>query len=199
MARKLIATLVFLSMMVGVSWADQWELGLSAGSKSLSAGIHHKTYMHNGYFRIGGSGVYTDDSPTEYKWGSLDFTVGSDTLFPGLSVDVGLRGILGSAEKHRLSGDLGAVAFTGGATYFFSPHAMPVPLEVFSSMTWAPSPLSFIDAEQYFEFNVGGGLRIISNASILLSYTAYRVEMKSGPGDWELKDDVFRVGVVLRF
>lgn len=199
MARKFALALIVVLMTGGVAAADQWELGLSAGTKSISGSVHHKTYTHNGYFRVGGSGVYTDDDPTEYKWGSVDFTVGSDTLRPGLTVDVGLRGFIGSAETRRFSGDIGAVAFTGGAGYFFSPHTMPVPLEFFSSVTWAPSPLSFMDADQYLEFTIGGGLRIISNASVRLSYTAYRIDMESGPGKWELKDDVFRVGIVMRF
>ncbi|MBR9982492.1 MAG: hypothetical protein KFF50_15785 [Desulfatitalea sp.] len=199
MLRALILTLVALLLMGGVAVAGEWEVGLNAGAHSISANVHHKTYMHNGYFRVGGAGVYADDDPKEYKWGSIDFLVGSDMLQPGLNVEIGLRGLLGSAENRNVSGDFGAVAFTGGVGYYFSPQVMPIPVELFSSVTWAPSPLCFKDADRYLEFNVGAGLRIISTASIRISYTAHRVEMKSGPGDWELKDDAIRLGIVMRF
>ncbi len=199
MARRLAVALVVVFFTSGMALADVWEVGLSAGSKSVLASIHHKSYTPNGYYRVGGSGVYVDDDPKEYRWGSLDITVGSDILQPGLSVDVGLRGIYGSAEDGMLDGDLGALAFTGGVGYIFPPRAMPIPLEFFGNISYAPSALSFIDADDFLEFSLGAGVRVISNASIFLSYTGYRVSMTSGPGDWTLRDDMFRIGILLRF
>lgn len=199
MRRVLTITLAALVLMAGTASAGEWDVGLTAGAKSISAHVNHKTYMHNGYFRVGGSGVYMDDDPEKYKWGSLDFTVGSDTLVPGLNVDVGLRGLVGSAEDRRHSGDFGALAFTGGAEYYFPPRMMPIPLELFSRLTWAPSPLCFMDGDQFLEVTAGVGIRIMSMASIRLSYTAHRLDFDSGPGSWDLKDDAFRVGIVMRF
>jgi hypothetical protein len=199
MARRLAAALMVLFFMNGVALADEWELGLSAGTKSVLGSIHHKSYTPNGYFRVGGSGVYVDDDPKAYKWGSIDFSVGSDIVLPGLSIDVGFRGLYGSAEDGMLDGDLGAIAFMGGMGYVFPPRVMPVPLELFGNISYAPSPLSFIDADDFLEVNLGAGVRVISNASIILSYTGYRVSMTSGPGDWTLRDDIFRVGLLLRF
>jgi hypothetical protein len=200
MVRKLMATLAVLLIAVGVSSADEWELGLSAGDESIIGGVHYKSYLPGGgYYRIGGSGVYVDDAPKEYKWGSADFTVGNETLYPGLTVDVGLRGIIGSAEKRTVSGDIGAIAFTGGVGYLLPSWTAPIPIELFSRVTYSPAALSFADADQYLEFTIGGGVRIIQNASVILSYTAYRVDMESGPGDWELEDDVLQVGLALRF
>ncbi len=199
MTRLLTIALATLLLLAGIASANEWDVGLTAGSESINANIHHQTYLYNGYLRIGGSGVYMDDDPEKYKWASLDFAAGSDLLAPGLKMDVGLRGLVGSAEDLSHSGDLGAVAFAGGADYYFSPRIMPVPLELFSRLTWAPSPLCFMDGDQFLEFTAGAGIRVVSMASIRLSYTAHRLDFDSGPGSWDLKDEAFRIGIVMRF
>lgn len=201
MIRKPMAVILFLFLvfMSSLCEAETWDMDLSAGPTSLTGGLHYMQYLDTGYLRAGGTGVYTDDDDTNYKWGSLDFTVGSDTLMPGLNVDVGLRGILGKAEDRHHSSDVGAVGFTGSAGYLFSRDVFPIPLEVFSGLTWAPDPLSFTDTDNYFEVNLGVGLRLIKNASIVASYSYYHLELESSPSDWSLDDNVFRAGLKLRF
>jgi hypothetical protein len=201
MIRKPVAVILFLLLvsMSSLCSAEIWEMDLSAGPTSLTGGLHYKQYLDTGYLRVGGTGVYTDDDDTNYKWGSFDFTVGSDTLIPGMTLDVGLRGILGKAEDSDNSGDVGAVGFTSNAGYLFSRDVFPIPLEVFGGLTWAPAPLAFMDTDNYFEANLGVGLRVIKNASIIASYSYYHLKMESGSSDWHLDDNVFRAGLLLRF
>lgn len=199
MIHKIVGTLWVLVMLNGVCWANSLELDLMAGTESISGGIHYKDYIESGYYRIGGSVVHTDDDDVEYTLGSLNLTVGSDTLAPGFTCEVGVRGIFGTADDGGYSGDVGALGFTGEAGYLFPTDLIPVPLEVFGGLTWAPSPLSFADTDNYLEFNAGVGLRILRNASIRASYTHYRIDMDSGPGDWDLEEDAFRLGLAMRF
>ena len=198
--KRLYLTIVVFMTLTGVCAAGPWEFDLSAGSSSVAGGLHYKNYMDTGYLRVGASGVYTDDDNTEYKWATFDFTVGSDILRPGLSVDVGLRAIAGTAEDGRNSGDVGAAAFTILGDYYFSRDVMPIPLEIYSGLTWGPKPLTFEDTDNYFQFDLGVGIQLIRNASVMLSYTAYRVGMDdTGAGDWDLNDDVLRAGIIMRF
>jgi hypothetical protein len=199
MIRKVIGFFLIWTAMTAVCSAETFDLDLSAGSTSVTGGVHFKSYLESGYFRVGGSAVYTDDDETEYTLGSLDLTVGSDTMVPGLTCDVGLRGIYGSVDDNGYSGDVGALGFTGTAGYLFPSRMIPIPFEVFGGITWAPGPLAFLDTDNYLEMNAGVGLRIMRNASIILSYTNYHIEMESGPGDWTLTDDVFRLGLIMRF
>jgi hypothetical protein len=199
MIRKLLLAAMLLLATHAFCQAQSFELDLTAGATSVSGGVHYKSYLESGYFRMGASGVYTDDDDSEYKWGSLNLMVGSDTLLSGLSCDVGMRGIFGSADDASLSGDVGALGFTGSVGYLFPRNMIPVPMEIFGGLTWAPRTLTFMDTEDYFEFNAGIGFRIIPSASIVGTYTKYDVEMESGPGDWTLSDDVLRVGLVMRF
>lgn len=199
MTLKTMGVLLACLVMTTVCSAESLELDLTAGETTVSGGVHYKNYLDSGYYRIGVSGIYTDDDDTEYTLGSLDLTVGNDTMVPGLNCDVGLRGIYGTGDDDGNSGDIGAVAFTGSAGYLFPSDMIPVPIEIFGGLTWAPGPLTFEDAEMYLELNVGVGVRIMRNASIVASYTNYRIEMDSGPGDWTLKDDLFRLGLAMRF
>jgi hypothetical protein len=188
--------IAFLVSVTGFCAADSWELDITAGSTYLSGGLHHRTYMDSGYLKVGGSGVYADDDDVEYRWGSVDLFVGSDTVRPGLFVDLGLRGFLGRVKEPNRSGDLGAIGFAVAGGYLFPTE---IPFEIFSGLTWAPGPLSFRDTENFLQFDLGLGLRLIRNASIIGSYTYYRMELDSGPRDWSVNDNVFRAGLVLRF
>ena len=197
--KHLLSTVLILLMSVSICAAQSMEFDLSAGTTSVAGGVQFRKPLATGFMKIGLSGVCTDDDDMEYQWGNLSFVVGSDTLAPGLSVEVGLKGIFGSAEDNGYSGDVGAAAFTGRAGYIFPRRIMPVPLEVFGGVAYAPEPLSFMDTESYTEIFLGAGLRIIENASVVISLHSYEVEMEEGPGDWELDDEVIRAGVVLRF
>lgn len=196
---RIIVTLALLLVISTVGAAEEWEIDLSAGNESVTGGVHDKSYLDSGYLRIGGSALYSDDDELEYKWASLDFMVGSDTLSPGLSCEVGLRGLGGAVDEGANSGDVGLIGFSFAAGYLFAKEVTLIPLEVFSSLTWSPDPLSFLDTEEFLEFNLGVGLRIIKNASVTATYSNYHADMKSGQEDWTLNDDAFRLGVVLRF
>lgn len=196
---RIMVTLALLLALSTVGAAEEWEIDLSAGNESVTGGVHDKSYLDSGYLRIGGSGLYSDDDELEYKWASLDLMVGSDTLSPGLFCEVGLRGIGGAVDEEPDSGDVGLIGFAFAAGYLFPKEVTMIPLEVFSSLTWSPDPLAFLDSEAFLEFNLGVGLRIIKNASVIATYSNYHVEMKSGQEDWTLNDDAFRLGVVLRF
>lgn len=196
---RIMAALALILAITTVSAAEEWEIDLSAGDESVTGGVHDKSYLDSGYLRIGGSALYSDDDELEYKWASLDLMVGSDTLSPGFACEVGLRGIGGAVDEEPNSGDVGLVGFSFAAGYLFAKEVTLIPLEVFSSLTWSPDPLAFLDTEEFLEFNIGVGLRIIKNASVMATYSNYHVGMKSGQEDWSLNDDAFRLGVVLRF
>jgi hypothetical protein len=198
MKRLLMVVCVWL-LMAGVSVAQSWEFNLDAGLNSLQAGAHFRKDMGNGYLKAGISGLYTDDDDTEYKWGGLSVAAGNDTIVKGLRCEVGLKGIFGDAEDGRYAGDVGALAFTVHAGYTFPKRIMPLPIEVFTDLTYAPEMLSFQDTKMFTAASLGVGVHIISNASVVLTYTAYDVDMENGPGNWTLDENVIRGGVVLRF
>jgi hypothetical protein len=187
--------------LVGVkaSAAQSMDFELKAGSSSIAGGASFIRPAGSGFMKFGISGVYSDDDSTSYQWGAVQLLVGSDTLSPGLRAEVGLKGVFGSAEERNFSGDIGAIAFTGRLGYLFPRRLMPLPLELFGGLSYAPGPLSFMDADSFSEITLGFGIRIIEQASLELSYHAYNIEMDDSPSDWDLDDSAIRFGLTMRF
>jgi len=193
-----------LTLMLGVAatslcQADSWEANLNAGTTSVLGGVHYKKDLQSGYMKAGLSGLYTDDDNLEYKWVQAKFAVGSETIQPGLTMEVGLDGILGDAEENGFSGDVGAIPFTGYIGYTFPRRVMPLPLEIFGGLTYAPEVLSFRDTEDYLSYRLGVGVGVMQNASVRVEYQYYDIDFEQGPGSWNMDDGVFRLSLVMRF
>jgi hypothetical protein len=199
MKKILLFVVIISGLIVGPSLAERFDADLTVGSNSIDGGVHFKKEMANGFWRAGGSGLYDDDNSKEYKWLTADFTVGSETLVPGLTCDVGVSAIAGEAEYSTYSGDVGAAAFTGRVNYLLPLHNSPVPIEVFAGFAYAPEIMSFRDTEEFMAYHVGVGVRVVQNASIILKYNSYDVDLKSKGQTWELDDSNIRLGLVMRF
>jgi hypothetical protein len=199
MRKVLLCMIVLAGLAIGPCWADGYDVDLTVGNTSIEGGFHLKNDLANGFWRAGGTALYTDDSDTDYKWLELDFTVGSETMQPGLTCEVGLKGVAGDGEDKGLNGDIGAMAFAGRVGYVFPQRGMPVPVEVFAGIAYAPEILSFRDTEQYLAYHIGIGVRIVQNASIVLKYNAYDVDMDSEGRKWDIDNSNFRFGLVMRF
>lgn len=200
MVRKFVLLLVFFVFVLpAIGLAAGWEANLNAGGASAAAGVHYKRDLNNGYMKAGVSGIYTDDNDLEYKWAEFKFVVGRENIQPGLTCEVGLKGIFGDAKENQFSGDVGALAFTGHVGYLFPKQMIPIPLEIFTGASYAPGVLSFRDTDDYLSYNIGIGLRVMQNASVIFEYGAFDVDMEAGPGPWNLDDGVFRLGLAMRF
>ena len=199
MIKKIFMAAICLLAMVGSSWAQSWEIELGAGTKSAGGGIHYRQFVDTGFFKFGATGVYSMEQNESYRVGSIDFLVGSDTLSPGLTLEVGLKGLFGLVENNRETGDLGGVGFTGYAEYLFSRDLIPIPVETFGAVTYAPESLLFWDSKNYIDFSIGAGVRIGRYASVRLSYTTYHFEMETNADNWTSNEGSLRLGLVMRF
>ena len=197
--RVLVLTLMLGVLATGLCQADSWEANLNAGTTSVLGGVHYKKDIQTGYMKAGISGLYTDDDDLEYKWARAKFAVGSDNIQPGLTLEVGLDGIFGDAEERGFSGDVGAIPFTGYIGYTFPKRVMPLPLEVFGGLSYAPEVLSFRDTEDFLSYRLGVGVGVMQSASVRVEYQYYDIDMEEGPGPWNLDDGVIRLSLVMRF
>lgn len=207
--KKIILMVMFGMLLCGLSWADGYEFNLSAGDTSVAGGVHYKGYLDSGYLKRGLRGVYTEgdnsgdnnsnSSDPDYRWLALDLMVGNELIAPGLACEIGLNATFGNAEYRGLSGDVGAFAFSGRVAYVFPSHLMPIPLELFGTLSYAPRILSFMDSELYRSHTMGVGLRIVENASLFIEFANYDIEMETTDEEWELDDSVIRLGMIMRF
>lgn len=199
MMKKLFFGVAIWMALTGLSIAQSLDFQAHAGSKSLSAEAHYRKDLTQGYAKFGVVGVYTDDGDTQYNWGGVRVVVGNDTLVEGLSFEVGMVALYGSAEERHHEGDVGTLAFDIRGRYLFPERVLPIPIEVISSIRYSPDLMSFRDTETYTEFNLGLGVQLIENASVTLMFTKYLVDFEAGPGPWELDEDVIRGGIELHF
>jgi len=199
MKKILLLVMILCGFAVESGLAAGWDADLTVGSDSIEGGLHLKRDLANGFWRAGGSALYTDDDNTEYKWLEADFAVGSETLAPGMTCDVGVKGVVGEADDGGFSGDVGALAFAGRINYLFPRQNTPVPVEVFAGFAYAPEIMSFRDTEEYLAYHVGVGVRIVQNASIILKYNSYDVDFETRNIPWDLDDSNIRLGLVMRF
>jgi hypothetical protein len=199
MTKRILMVFMCWATLSGLSWAQSWEIDLSAGTESASGGIHYRQFVDTGFLKVGGTVLYHSDDDLTCRLGSFNFFAGSDTLAPGLTLEVGLRGIVGTGDEDRDSGDVGNVGFAVNGEYLFSPEFFPLPIEALGMVTYAPEALAFRDSKNYWELTLGTGVRIGRYASVRLSYSIYDLEMETGSKDWSISSNSLRLGLVLRF
>jgi len=181
-------------------WADGFEGTVTISNSSIRGDVQSVQNLADGFWKAGVSGLYTKDGEKKYKWGEVGFMVGSEVIKPGLTCEVGLKCLLGKAEDYGFSGKVGAVAFSGRASYDFAQQmTMPGSLDVFMGLDYANEILSFQDTEDYLAFHFGTDIPLFDLASVILEYSAYYMDMTAGPGSWELNDGRFRIGLSLKF
>jgi YfaZ precursor len=199
MKKILTISLLMLIFFGSTAYAKSYRAELNAGSSSVDAGFDAKYYIANGYMKVGLDGIYVDKDSEDYLLGDVKFMVGSETLYPGLQCDLGFKAILGTAEEDDQSGDIGALAFAGRVAFVTPEKISPIPIEVWTEITGAPTPLSFLDLENYFEFEAGIGVYVVPGARISVSYRYYQLNMEDSGDDWQLDDDMFMLGLAIEF
>jgi hypothetical protein len=201
MFKKLMTTLLTLMLILSAETAaaESMDFELQAGSSSVAGSVDYRRPLYDGYMKMGISGLHSDSDSTEYHWGALQLLVGSDTLAPGFWAEVGFKGIFGSVEEDAYSGDIAVLGFSGNVGYTFPSYRIPIPVELFGGVTYAPDPLAFMDTSMFTEITFGIDMRLIQQASIELSYHIYNIDLDEGPGRWNFDDNALRFGIVMRF
>lgn len=199
MRKILLFLLVFELSMIGWCFANEYEAELTVGEHSIDGGLQYKKRTMDGYWKAKGSALYADKDNIDYKWLNLDFAVGSETLLPGMGVEVGFKGLFGEVEQPLESGDVGAMAFAGRVSYTFFREITFIPIEIYGELAYAPEVLSFRDTKNVFTSTFGLAFYIVDTAAIVVNYNDYNIDFTSGSRDWKLNENEFRFGLKLRF
>ena len=65
MKSNCISAVLLLISVNSVCWADGYEVEFMAGNTSIEGGVHYDKELSGGFFKIGGSGLYTNDEDPE--------------------------------------------------------------------------------------------------------------------------------------
>ncbi len=195
---SILATAIFACAMASSALAEGNQLSLQAGSNYIHGSFYHQKYLATGYLKLGLSGTYADYDSKQYSLGTVSLAVGNDALAPGLTCELGLKGIGGKVEKYSTKSDVGNLAFTLAGGYMLPRKIVPLPLELRGNLEWAPEILSSLDSEGYFGYGLGLGFYLVDNAALILSFQHYKFDLDK-PNSWDFEDDVVSIGIELHF
>lgn len=195
MKKIFIHTIILLILGTGIVRAETFRAVLNASQSSIFAGVDAKRYVTEGYMKYGGNGIFVDTDTKKYGLLNIKLTVGSETLLENLVCEIGLKGVLGSAEERDDDGSIGAVAFSGVAAYKLPQSITPIPIQFSLELSGSPSVLTFLDSRNYFDVKTGIDVYIVENAALQFSYHYYGINMKN----WDFQDDRILLGIALEF
>jgi hypothetical protein len=182
----------------GISNAQTFDAFLNAGTSTVQAGLDVEHKLDQGKLLTGLSWTQVDDGG-RLRLMEGHLAVGNDMLAEGLSGELGIKGLIGSADNGARSSDVGGLGFMIGGAYRLPKGNLPVSTKVFAGLSWSPSPLCFADMERYLDAKMGVDFYLIENAALEFAFQHFSLRMKNGPGNWSRTDNLLTIGVKLRF
>ncbi len=182
-------------------FADNIQLGLMASGDAVMANFE---FQGKRDFGIIAAGAAIDYARGEYTLGEGLVAFRSDQLMPGLKFGLGFKGYLGQvdSESDGNRGNVSAIAFLIEGSYELtaSLNPVPVPVEAFGAVSYAPSSLSFDETESLQEYKGGLRLYLIENAYLSIECKYRKIEFEeSGDATWDRDDTILSGGVTLKF
>jgi hypothetical protein len=120
-------------------------------------------------------------------------------LAPGLRLNIGLEGVVGTVEQDRDEGDLIAVGLLVSAIYSLPETISPLPIRVSAAVSYAPDPFCFSDSDRYRTVRTSLGFRVAENGEILLGYRYFYTHVNDHGGRWKVSDALIYVGYCLSY
>ena len=178
------------------SYARTYKLQIYANSDDFEAGIASESLISDAVLSMGGGVVFSEN---DYRMGNVHFALKDEVFMPALTLGLGFKGILGTAEVDNEDYDIISIGFMLLGEYDFRKVYYNLPVLIYSNVTGSPDPLSFGDTDTYLEFNIGIKGYIVKSAAIVFGYKSLEVRFNDDPDEKKLIDDAFYFGVELAF
>ena len=196
---KLIYVLTVLSLVMAASTATarSFRFEMYANADDIVLGLESEAPVaEEAILNTGGGFIFGGE---DYTIGNLHFALKSEAFIPALTLGLGLKGILGTAEDGRDDYDLAGLGFVVLGEYDFRKVYYNFPLVVLSDITFAPATLAFGDTEDYTEFNLRVKGYIVQSAALVLGYKYIVVNFDKGSDDYKLSEDMIYFGFEFLF
>lgn len=191
--KKLIYAILILSIVTAASTAAarSYRFEMFANADDVLLGVESEEALTEATLNLGGGAIFSNE---DYFIGNLHFAIKSEAFLPALSLGLGLKGVLGTAEDGRDDYDLAGLGFVVLGEYDFRKVYYNFPLVVQSDLTFAPATLSFGDTDDYAEFDMRVKGYIVQSAAIVLGYKKIVIHFDQGSDDYKLSDDMLYFG-----
>ncbi|MDX2448346.1 MAG: YfaZ family outer membrane protein [Desulfobacterales bacterium] len=196
---KLIYVLTILSLVMATSTATarSFRFEMYANADDIVLGLESEAPVaEEAILNTGGGFIFGGE---DYTIGNLHFALKSEAFIPALTLGLGLKGVLGTAEDGRDDYDLAGLGFVVLGEYDFRKVYYNFPLVVMSDITFAPATLAFGDTDDYTEFNLRVKGYIVQSAALVLGYKYIVVNFDKGSDDYKLSEDMIYFGFEFSF
>ena len=200
MKKTSIYIIAILLIIPGTVFAKNLQIGIAASSSVIEANAEVALQQPVGLVCFSGGITHHDD---DYSIGNALIALKTSRLMPEFRYGLGFKGLYGKVDEEdgRFDDNLAAVGFWIGVDYELKPTANPInmPIELFSSICFAPDSLSFEDSSGYIEVKGGLKLWVIDSACIYLACRYTEIEFEtSNHGNWDRDDTVFLGGITIQ-
>ena len=195
---KLIYVIMVLSIAMAASpaFARSYRFEMYANSSDVILGLESEAPIEEAVLNIGGGFVFSGE---DYTIGDLHFALKSEAFMPAMTLGLGLKGVLGTAEDGNDDYDLAGLGFVVLGEYDFRKVYYNFPLVVQSDLTFAPNPMTSGDTDDYTEFNLRLKGYIVQSAALILGYKKIVVNFDKGSDDYKLSDNMIYFGFEFAF
>jgi len=196
---KLIYVIMILSIVMTASpaVARSFRFEMYANADNVILGLESEALVaEEAVLNMGGGFVFSGE---DYTIGDLHFSLKSEAFIPALTLGLGLKGVLGTAEDGNDDYDLAGLGFVVLGEYDFRKVYYNFPLVVQSNIVFAPATLTFGDTDDYTEFNLLVKGYIVQSAALVLGYKKIVINFDKGSDDYKLSDDMIYFGFEFSF
>ncbi len=185
-----------LGLWCHASYARTYNFQIYANSNDFTANVESESMISEAVLNVGGGIAFSEG---DYRMGDIHFAVKDEVFIPALTLGLGFKGMLGTAEVNNNDYDIISIGFMLLGEYDFRKIYYNLPVLIYASFTGSPDPLCFGDTDTYLEFNTGIKGYIVKNAAIVFGYKSLEVRFNDDPDENKLIDDAFYFGVELSF
>jgi hypothetical protein len=198
--RQILCPVIILILIFGM-WcrpgdARTYHAQIHANSDDFMAEVGSESLISDAVLKVGAGVAFSEG---DYNMGNVYFAVQDEVFIPALTLGLGFKGVLGTADVDDDDYNIVAIGFMALGEYDFRKIYYNLPLLIYASFTGSPDPLSFDDTDTYLEFDVGVKGYIVRNAAVVLGYRIIEVRFDEDPDKIKLKNDAFYFGVEISF
>jgi len=156
--------------------------------------LNQSDYPDTYFLTLGFLDVDNDHYSTDPMW-SAGFKLRQDVeALEGLRVGLGLKGVYTEVRGKTFM----AIPLGLEAAYTL-PLDFAMPIVISGNFDYAPSVLSFSDADKYMEKRIEASIQIIEQANVFVGYRSIDTDYDNSIGDVEYTDNNWYVGFKVRF
>jgi len=195
---KLIYVIMVLSIAMAASpaFARSYRFEMYANSSDVILGLESEAPIEEAVLNIGGGFIFSGE---DYTIGDLHFALKSEAFMPAMTLGLGLKGVLGTAEDGNDDYDLAGLGFVVLGEYDFRKVYYNFPLVVQSDIAFAPNPMTSGDTDDYTEFNLRLKGYIVQSAALIIGYKKIVINFDKGSDDYKLSDNMIYFGFEFAF